>query len=287
MGKIRIGTSGWSYPSWRGPFYPKGLPHRLELDYASRRLDSIEVNRSFYALLEPETYSRWYEQTPSRFRFAIKASRFITHSKKLRDVEAPLANFLASGVLRLGAKLGPIVWQLPESLRFDEDRFGRFLRMLPHDTERAAALALRHDDRLEGRSWPRSDRRRRLRHALEVRSEALVTPGLASLARRHGVALVVSDAADWPRTEELTAGFVYVRLHGSRRTYASRYSDGELDGWAEKLSAWNRGEEPPRPRRIIGREPPKRKTRDVYVYFDNDQNAHAPEDALRLRARLR
>lgn len=286
MSKVRVGTSGWSYDSWRGAFYPEGLPHRRELEYASRKLDSIEVNGSFYSLLKPETYESWYGQTPRGFRLAVKGSRFITHNKKLRDPEVPLANFLASGVLCLADKLGPIVWQLPEQLGFDEKRFDAFLELLPHDTREAAKLASRHDERLEGRSFTKVEARHRLRHALEVRTEGLLTPELAGLARRHGVALVVSDAADWPLTEELTAGFVYVRLHGSKKTYASRYPDGELDRWAKKIAAWNEGAEPSTPQHITDREPPRRKTRDVYVYFDNDQNAHAPEDALRLRERL-
>jgi uncharacterized protein YecE (DUF72 family) len=285
-GKIRIGTSGWSYESWHGSFYPPDLPRRRELFYASRRFDSLEVNGSFYSLLEPETYERWYDEVPAGFRFAVKGSRFITHNKKLLDVERPLANFLASGVLALAEKLGPIVWQLHEKLGFDEERFDRFLELLPHDTEGAAELAAGHDDRVKGRSRVRVDRRRRLRHALEVRNEEALSPELVRVARRHGVALVVSDAADWPRAEELTAGFVYVRLHGSKKTYESRYSDAELDRWAEKVGAWTRGAEPRDPRRITGRKPPARKTRDVYLYFDNDQNAHAPEDARRLRERL-
>lgn len=286
MGTARIGTSGWSYGGWKGPFYPLDLARKKELEYASRTFDSLEVNGSFYSLLAPHTYAGWSDQTPSGFLFAIKGSRFITHNKKLRDVEVPLANFFASGVLRLGDKLGPVVWQMPERARFDEERLDHFLGLLPHDTESAAKLASKHDDKVGEKSWTRTDRNRRLRHALEVRNEDAMTADLVRVVRRHGTALVVSDSADWPRVEEVTAGFVYVRLHGSRETYASRYSDRELDAWAEKVGAWRRGEEPESPRRITERKPPARKTRDVYVYFDNDQNAHAPRDALRLIERL-
>jgi uncharacterized protein YecE (DUF72 family) len=246
----------------------------------------MEINGSFYSLLKPDTYRRWYEATPSGFVFAVKGSRFITHAKKLRDVETPLANFLASGILTLEEKLGPILWQLPQDFALEPDRLDAFLGLLPHDTEGAARLAAKHDRRVEGRSCTRTGRRRRLRHALEVRREDSLTPETARIARRHGTALVVSDAADWPRREELTAGWVYVRLHGSKRTYASRYRDEELDRWAHRIREWRRGRQPGDATTLTGRKPPPRKERDVYVYFDNDDRAHAPKDALRLAERL-
>ena len=282
-----VGVSGWTYDSWRGSFYPAALPARRHLEYASRRFNSLEVNASFYSLLTPETYRRWYRETPRGFRFAVKGSRFITHNKKLKSVEAPLANYFASGLLLLREKLGPIVWQLGPTLRFEPARLEEFLRLLPRDTRAAARLARAHDRRVEGRSWVRADRPRRLRHALEARDESYRDPEVARIARRYGVALVVSDSGDWPRLEEVSADFVYIRLHGRPRTYASRYGAAALDEWAARIRRWGAGGEPDDARRISERRAPRRAHRDVYVYFDNDRLAHAPRDARRLACRLR
>ena len=199
-GRIWIGTSGWVYPGWNGAFYPPGLPRRRVLAYNASRFNAVEVNGSFYGLLRPQTYASWYEQTPRGFVFALKGSRFITHNKKLRDIEVPLANFFASGILRLAEKLGPIVWQLPQQARFDAQRVEAFFALLPRDTDAAARLARRHDHRVAGRSWTRSPGRRRLHHAIEVRNADFLVPTFARLARRHGVAVVCSDAPDWPLT---------------------------------------------------------------------------------------
>lgn len=286
MSAVRIGTSGWRYAEWRGSFYPEGLARRRELAWTARRFDSIEINGSFYSLLTPRAYARYYDETPPGFLFAVKGGRFITHFKALANVETALANFFASGVLRLREKLGPVLWQVPARMRFDAGRIRAFLEMLPRDTAAAARMARRHDARLEGRAWTRVDRSRRLRHAFEARSAELFTPEMVRIARDTGTALVVSDAASWPRTEEVTAGFVYVRLHGSTETYASRYGERELDDWAERIRRWRGGAEPEDARRITDRRPPKRKGRDVYVYFDNDAHGHAPHDALRLAERL-
>jgi uncharacterized protein YecE (DUF72 family) len=284
--QVRIGTSGWIYRGWRGTFYPPGLPQRRVLAYLATQFNSVEVNASFYSLQRPTTYRSWYEQTPSDFVFSVKGSRFITHNKKLADVEVPLANFFASGLLLLREKLGPIVWQLPGTARFDAGRLAAFFELLPRDTRAAARLARRHDARVDGRSWTKPGPTRRIRHALEVRGEHFFVPELVRLARRHDVALVVSDAAGWPRVEELTAGFVYVRLHGAERTYASAYDERALDAWAARLDCWRRGAEPRDARRITKRSPPRRAARDVYVYFDNDFEANAPHDARHLASRL-
>jgi uncharacterized protein YecE (DUF72 family) len=287
MGRLWIGTSGWSYPEWRGSFYPTSLRRKDELAYAARHFDSIEINGSFYSLLRPANYRQYHEQTRPGFLFAVKGGQFITHFKALKDVETPLANFFASGVLRLTDKLGPMLWQVPARMRFDAGRVGAFLDMLPRDTTEAALLAEQHDERMVGRSWTERGPHRRLRHAFEVRSPSLLTPELVRICRRTRIALVVSDAATWPITEELTAGFVYIRLHGSQETYASRYSDAELDRWAARIEAWRAGGEPADARRITSRIPPRHGSRDVFVYFDNDAQGHAPHDALRLAERLR
>jgi uncharacterized protein YecE (DUF72 family) len=269
MAELRVGISGWRYAGWRGVFYPKGLAQRRELEYASRELDSIEINGSFYSLQRPEQYRAWYRATPADFRFAVKGSRFITHMKKLRDVEAALANFFASGLLLLDDKLGPILWQLPPGSRFDEQRLADFFDSLPRDTCAAAKLARRHDQRVAGRSWTRARSRRPLRHALEVRHESFRSPRFVRLLRRHRIALVVADTAGrWPFLEDVTTDFVYARLHGDTELYASGYTPAALDAWAARIRRWRRAR------------------RDVYVYFDNDAKVHAPFDAMALAARL-
>lgn len=287
MAELRIGIAGWAYDGWRGNFYPDRLPRRKELEYASRRVRTIEINGTFYSLQRPSTYRRWYEATPPGFLFSVKGSRFITHMKKLKDIEAPLANFFASGVLRLAEKLGPILWQLPGQLPFQPNRVGQFLERLPRDTGEAAALARRHDRRLTGRCWTRAEADLRIRHAFEVRHPSYLDPEFVELLRRHGAALVFSDTAGrWPYAEEVTADFVYIRLHGAEHLYASRYTDDQLDWWAERIRAWSQGRQPKDAKRITGRAPPTRRRRDVFAYFDNDAWGHAPFDAIRLAERL-
>jgi uncharacterized protein YecE (DUF72 family) len=286
--ETRVGISGWTYPPWRGVFYPAGLPHRRELEYASRRMNSVEITGSYYSLQSPASYRKWRDETPGDFVFAVKGGRFITHMKKLRDVERPLANFFASGVLRLGGKLGPILWQFPRMLGFDEARFAAFLSLLPRTHAGAAALAERHDDRMTGRSWTEPEHEGPIGHAFEVRHPSFLVPAFARLLREHGAALVFADTAGlWPYAEEVTADFVYLRLHGAEQLYASGYTDAQLDWWAARIRAWRAGAEPPDARRITGAPAPASGGRDVYVYFDNDAKVHAPFDAMRLAGRLR
>ena len=264
-----IGTSGWRYGPWRGVFYPKGLPQRRELEYISRQVDSVEVNGSFYSLQRPDYYRRWYAETPEDFLFAVKGGRFITHMRRLRDVETPLANFFASGVLALKEKLGPVLWQLPPNLPFDPDLLADFFDLLPRDTASAAVLAGKHDERLTGRALTETDANRPLRHALEVRHPSFVDPTLPDLLRHHGIGLVAADAAaDWPYLEDVTADFAYARLHGDTELYASGYDDETLDVWAERVRGWTAA------------------GFDVHVYFDNDMKVRAPVDAIGLMARL-
>ena len=268
-GTIRVGISGWTYPPWRGVWYPKGLAHRRELEFASRRLSSIEVNGSFYALQRPASWQAWREQTPADFLFSVKAGRFITHMKKLRDVETPLANFFASGLLALGDKLGPVLWQLPPNLGFDEARMRDFLSLLPRTTTAAAGLAAQHDERMEGRAWVTTDAERPLRHAVEVRHATFETEAFLDLLRTHDVAVVTADTAGrWPLLLEPTTDLAYVRLHGDEELYVSGYDEAALDRWATRVLAWQAG------------------GADVVVYFDNDVKVRAPVDAERLMARL-
>jgi uncharacterized protein YecE (DUF72 family) len=288
MAKLRIGISGWRYPPWRGRFYPKDLPQRLELHYASRQLDTIEINGSFYSLQRPESWRNWYRDTPRGFVFAVKAPRFITHILRLREVEAPLANFLASGVLELREKLGPFLWQFPPSLKYDHALFDAFLSSLPKSSAAAFALAQHHDGHLKHVGDLSPGRNRRLRHAIEIRHESFENPAFISLLRRHGVALVVSDAASkWPKLQDLTGGFVYMRLHGDKQLYASGYDDAALDDWARRIRLWMKGSQPRNSGHRASRSPPPaRKSRDVYCYFDNDAKVKAPFDAMKLRDRL-
>jgi uncharacterized protein YecE (DUF72 family) len=283
---IRIGISGWTYAGWRGDFYPPRLPKRRELEYASHRLNGIEINGTFYSLQRPESFAAWREQTPAGFRFAVKGSRFITHMKRLRAADAAVANFFAQGVLRLEEKLGPILWQFPARMQYEEGRFEAFLELLPHDTETAARLAHDHDERVAGRTWLETSARRPIMHAFEVRHSSFLCDEFVRQLRRHRCALVFSDAGPhWPYAEELTAGFVYIRLHGAKEIYTSGYGPKALQRWAHRIATWSGGGEPDDAARITDRAPPRRTRRDVWCFFDNDAKVRAPKDARRL-ARL-
>ena len=285
--QTRIGISGWRYGPWRGTFYPKGLAQRRELEYASRQLNSVEINGSFYSLQRPNNYRDWYGQTPAGFVFAVKGGRFITHMRKLKDVETPLANFFASGVLCLKEKLGPILWQFPPQMRFDPARFETFFKLLPRDTEAMAELSKDHDERLKGRAWTKADAKRPVRYAVEIRHESFATREFVDLLRAHDVALVFADTAGrWPFAEDVTSDFVYARLHGAEELYVSGYTPAALDGWAARLKAWQAGGEPKDAKRWGGKPAKKAKRRDVFVYFDNDVKVRAPFDAVQLASRL-
>ena len=286
-GHIRIGLSGWKYPGWRGKFYPSGLRQRDELAYASRLFDTIEINGTFYSLQRPELFTAWRDATPEGFVFAVKGSRFITHMLKLRGVEAALANFFASGVLALAGKLGPFLWQLPARFAFDAERIGAFLSLLPRDTEAAAELARRHDQRVAGRALTQTDARRPLRHAIEIRHPSFLDPAFIRLLRRQDVALVFADTVDWPPyAEDVTADFIYLRLRGSEELYASGYDDAALDRWAARTGRWASGRSPNEAKLIDPDTPLRPGARDVYIYFDNDAKVRAPIDARSLRQRL-
>jgi uncharacterized protein YecE (DUF72 family) len=240
-GDVRIGISGWRYKPWRGTFYPEGLRQADELSYASSILNSIEINGTFYSLQRPKSFTAWAAQAPADFVFSVKAPRYITHLRRLKEVEKPLANFLASGVLELKEKLGPVLWQFPPSFKFDASLLEAFFAMLPHDTDAAAAVARGHDAKLKGRSAIPKQKRRRLRHAIEIRHESFRTPEFIELLRAHDIALVCADTVDWPRLMDVTSEFMYLRLHGSEELYASGYDDEALDTWADRVAAWAGG----------------------------------------------
>jgi uncharacterized protein YecE (DUF72 family) len=284
-GVIRVGISGWTYAPWRGVFYPKGLRREEELGYAASHVRSIEINGTFYGMQRPEAFESWAQQVSTDFMFAVKAPRYITHILRLRDPQTALANFIASGLLRLGIHLGPILWQFPPNFRFDPERIEPFLRMLPHDTGAAAALGRKHDKKLRAPAYLEVETRRAMRHAIEIRHDSFRCQAFIDLLRAYDVALVCADSVEWPRLMDLTSDFVYCRLHGSQELYASGYDNAALDAWAERIKAWARGEEPDHAERIGGKARSRR--RDVFLYFDNDKKVRAPANAMELIRRLR
>ena len=284
---IHIGISGWRYAGWRGVFYPEGLAQARELAYASRAVDTIEINGSHYSLQTIGSYRSWYEATPEHFVFSVKGPRYLTHMLRFRDDSArpAMANFFASGVLALEEKLGPFLWQFPPNFPFDATRLERFLALLPRTIEDAIALAREHDARVKA-PWFGTKRRGALRHAVEVRHPSFCVEAFPEILRRHDASLVVSDSvAGWPYFEDMTARFVYIRLHGTQTLYSGAYAEPALDWWAERIRTWARGDEPSDAKHVAAK-PAGKAARDVFCYFDNDQKVEAPFDAARLKERL-
>lgn len=288
MATIRIGISGWRYAPWRGTFYPEDLPQRAELEYAASLLPVIEINGSFYSLQRPDSYAAWYASTPPDFLFTVKGPRYITHMCRLKDVGAPLANFFASGLFNLREKLGPVLWQLPPTFRYDHDRLAAFFAALPRDTAAALRLARKRDAFMKGRTRLSIDASRPLRHAIEVRHESFMVPAFIDLLREQGIALVIAETArKWPMAHDITADFLYLRLHGDKEIYRSGYSDRSLDRWARRIAAWHRGGRPDDAQEVSPKKPPSRGPRDVYCFFDNtDVKLRAPFDAQSLARKL-
>ncbi len=285
MADVRIGISGWTYKPWRGQFYPEGLAQKKELSYAASIFRSIEINGTFYSMQRCESFAQWAEATPDDFVFSVKGPRYLTHMLKLRNAEAPLGNFFASGPLRLGPKLGPILWQFPPTFRFNPEKLEAFFKLLPRDTERAAACGRRHDLRLRGRAWLKSDRRRHIRHAMEIRHESFRDPAFIELLRKYDVALVCADTVEWPLLMDITSDFLYVRLHGSTELYKSASGAPALRRWAARIEAWHAGK-PMTDGDFVHPRQPRPRPRDVFLYFDNTDKLQAPKDALALMKRL-
>jgi uncharacterized protein YecE (DUF72 family) len=281
---VRIGISGWRYPRWRGVFYPDDLRQKDELSFAANAFPTVEINGTFYSLQRPALFARWADETPDDFVFAVKGPRYITHMLKLRNAKPALANFMASGVLRLEQKLGPILWQLPPNVAFDADKLSAFFTLLPRDTETAAKLGRAHNSKLKSRAWLRTKDCRKIRYALEVRHGSFETPAFIDLLRDHDIALVCADTVEWPLLMDVTSDFVYCRLHGSEKLYTSGYEDAALSMWKKRIAAWSKGRDAHG--KHIGTKPPPRKARDVYVYFDNDAKVRAPFDAMNLIRKL-
>lgn len=266
-GRAYIGISGYIYQHWRGAFYPRELAQKRWLAYAASRFNSIELNGTFYSLKWPSVFQRWADETPPDFVFAIKGGRYITHNLKLLNAHQAMANFYGSGILALGRRTGPFLWQLPPSLRFDRARIENFLVSLPRSSRAAEPLARDHDGRLKRGALTEAVEDVPYRHCMEPRHESFNCAEFFELLAQHQTAFVIADTAGrFMIADQVTADFVYVRLHGSQQLYVSRYSDAELESWAQRIDTWLSS------------------GRDVYVYFDNDAHGHAPYDAMRLGA---
>ena len=286
MRPIHIGVSGWTYEPWRGSFYPPGLKQKDELGYASQKLGSIEINGTFYSMLRPEHYAAWYVQTRPGFVLALKGPKYLTHVRRLKDFATPLSNFLASGLLGLKDKLGPILWQFPPNLAFDPARFEPFMAALPHDTVNAAKLAEGHSDWMKDRALTTTDQCRPMRHAIEVRHASFKVPEFVELARRYRIAIVVGDTAGrWPLIEDVTADFVYLRMHADETVYPNGYTKPALQTWAKKYLAWSTGVAPSGTS-LLTPAVDDGKPREVYAYFDNDTKETAPFDAMSMMSCL-
>lgn len=265
MAKIRVGISGWTFPAWRGPFYPKGLVHRRELEFASHALTSIEINGTFYSLQRPATFQKWHDETPPGFVFAVKAPQYITHIRRLKEIDEPLANFFASGLLRLGDKLGPILWQFPPNVMWKDDRFEKFLRQLPRTRKEAARLAKQHGEKVNGRSFTESNGDGPVRHAFEMRHPSFFTPAFFDLLRAHGAAIVFSHASERSVfVDKPTGDFVYARLHGEGKEFKKGYPPDQVREWAKRAEGW------------------KKDGLDTFVYFSTDQKKYSPAGAVAL-----
>jgi uncharacterized protein YecE (DUF72 family) len=285
--QIRVGISGWRYDGWRGDFYPEDLPQRRELEFAAQRLNSIEVNGTFYSTQRPPSFKAWSEETPDDFVFSVKGARFITHIRQLQNVETALANFLAQGLLRLGKKLGPILWQFGPGFKFDAKRLQEFFHLLPRTHKQAAAYARQRDEWMAARSWLEVEEDLPLRHAVEIRHKSFAVPEYVELLRENGIALVVADTPLWPRLMDVTADFVYCRLHGSEKLYVSGYDAPAIDAWAQRIVTWSRGGEVTDGEHANEEPAQQRESRDVFVYCDNDAKVRAPFDAMNLHKRIR
>ena len=288
MSECRIGISGWRYEPWRGVFYPKGLQQRRELEYASRAMNSIEINGTFYSLQRRASFKKWAEETPDDFIFSVKGPKYIKKKKKLIDIRQPLANFFASGLLLLGKKLGPILWQFPPWWPYDRDRLSEFLKLLPRRSKKAQELALEHNLKKDDWIWTDAVANTKIQYAFEPRHPSFFTEDFVKLLRKYNAALVFADTAGkWPYSEYLTADLIYCRLHGAKELYASGYTDSELNRWESRIEKWKAGKQP-RDAKLLTKESFKPGiSRDVYVYFDNDIKVHAPFDAISLAKKLK
>ena len=261
-GRIRVGIGGWSYAPWRGTFYPKALPPARELEFASRAVTAIEINATFYRLQPRTSFAAWARTAPDGFAFAIKGSRYSSNRRNLADQGDSLQRFFAQGLSALGDKLGPILWQLMPTKRFDADEIRDFIALLP--------------GKLDGLE---------LRHAIEARHESFRTPEFVRLLRDRGIANVVADSDEYPQIADVTADFVYARLQNARATLTHGYSPAGLDAWAQTATQWSRGEKPTSLQYASTQVAP-RSPRDVFIFVIDGAKARAPAAARALLQRL-
>lgn len=260
--RIRVGVGGWTYEPWRNNFYPEGLVHSRELEYASRQLSAIEINGTYYSTQKPASFAKWRDETPDDFVFSMKASRYSTNRRVLAEAGESIMRFIDSGISELGPKLGPIVWQFMPTKRFEPEDFEAFLALLPKEVDGLA-----------------------LRHVIDVRHESFKTPEYVALARRHQVATVFTDSDDYPSFADLTADFVYARLMRTDARLKTGYGPKALDEWAQRLERWAEGGEPDDLPQVGGAAPAK-KARDVFVYFISGAKERNPAAAMALRERV-
>ena len=262
-GKIRVGIGGWVFKPWRGTFFPKGLPQTRELEHASRVLTTIEINGTFYRTQKPDTFRKWAAEAPDDFVFSVKGPQFATNRRILAEAGSSIDRFFASGVLELKSKLGPIMWQMAPTKKFDPDDFAAFLALLPPHLDGTA-----------------------LRHAVEVRHESFVVPAFIDLLRAHSVAAVLVDSGKHPLIADVTSDFVYMRLQGTSEKEKTGYAPAALDTWTKRAKAWADGEAPSDVSPVGGGKPPK-KPRDVFVYMIAGAKVRAPAAAMAMLERLK
>lgn len=261
--RIKVGIGGWNFPPWRDNFYPKGLPQRRELEYASRHLTAIEINSTFYRAQTPKVYAKWRDETPPGFVFSLKAPRQMAEVRKLAGAGTLIRSFVFGGLAEFGDRLGPIVWQFPPSRKFERDDFAGFLDQLPHD--------------LNGRP---------LRHALEVRNETFLCEEFLELARAHHAACVFTDSREYPNFADLTGDFTYARLMRSRESERHGYPAREIDAWAGRARLWSEGREPDDLPRVSPGSTTQSARRDVFIYFISAAKARNPAAAMALQERI-
>jgi uncharacterized protein YecE (DUF72 family) len=262
-GTIRAGMGGWTFEPWEGTFYPERLPKKRQLEYASRRVPTIEVNGTYYSTFKPPVFAGWAAETPDGFVFSLKANRFVTNRKVLATAEESMTRFLSSGVSELGDKLGPIVWQFANTKKFEPDDFEAFLNLLPESQD-----GLSH------------------RHVLEVRHASFGVPEFVAMARKHGVAICYAHHHDYPEFADVTAGFVYARLQKGEDTVPTAYDDDALDRWAARAKEWAEGGAPADLPLIVPDEAPEKTPRDVFVYIIHEGKIRAPQGAMALMDRV-
>lgn len=259
---IRIGIGGWTYEPWRGSFYPERWPQKRELDYAASRMTAIEINGTYYSRFKPQSFAAWAASVPDGFVFTLKASRYCTNRKVLADAGEAVERFVGQGIVELGDRLGPILWQFMATKRFDPDDMRAFLALLPR-THAGVTL----------------------RHAVQVRHESFADPAFVAMAREAGVAIAFADSADYPAIADVAGDFVYARLEQAEDAQPNGYSDPALDRWAGIARGWAAGEQPPGLPYASPDNPP-REARDTFVFFINGAKIRAPHGAMALIERI-